>query len=96
MAKRIITSTNSFIKAYKKFVSKKPHLKLAIDKSISMLEEDCYSPLLSTHKLTGKLIGTLACSCGYDCRILFTIEKDTKSNKEVILLIDIGTHNEVY
>jgi len=36
----------------------------------------------------------LACSCGYNCRIIFTVEK--QKNEEMILLIDIGTHDEVY
>ncbi|WP_299516923.1 hypothetical protein [Mucilaginibacter sp.] len=50
-------------------------------------------PTLRTHKLSGKLAAYLACSCGYDCRIIFTIEKD---NVENILLLDIGTHDDVY
>ncbi len=58
------------------------------------MEEDAFSAQLKTHKLSGSLYGLLACSCGYDCRIIFTIEKE--KNEEVILLIDIGTHDEVY
>ncbi|MDB5003078.1 MAG: plasmid stabilization protein [Mucilaginibacter sp.] len=53
--------------------------------------------MLRTHKLSGKLAAYLACSCVYDCRIIFIIEKDTSnSGGEVILLLDIGTHNDVY
>jgi len=37
-----------------------------------------------------------ACSCGYDCRIVFSVEKDKETDKEIIVLISIGTHNEVY
>jgi mRNA-degrading endonuclease YafQ of YafQ-DinJ toxin-antitoxin module len=32
---------------------------------------------LATHKLEGKLAHLLACSCGYDCRIVFEIEQKT-------------------
>jgi mRNA-degrading endonuclease YafQ of YafQ-DinJ toxin-antitoxin module len=39
------------------------------------LEQDVYDPALRTHKLGGKLAAYLACSCGYDCRIVFSIEK---------------------
>ncbi|MDQ6902696.1 MAG: type II toxin-antitoxin system mRNA interferase toxin, RelE/StbE family, partial [Bacteroidota bacterium] len=35
-------------------------------------------------------------SCGYDCRIVFSIVQDDKAKAEFILLIDIGTHEEVY
>jgi hypothetical protein len=32
----------------------------------------------------------------YDCRIVFSIETAPTTQKEVILLLDIGTHDEVY
>ncbi|MFZ4557119.1 MAG: type II toxin-antitoxin system YafQ family toxin [Pseudanabaena sp.] len=38
----------------------------------------------------GKLEGFQSCSCGYDCRIIFSIDT------EEIVLIDIGNHDEVY
>jgi len=38
----------------------------------------------------------MACSCGYDCRVVFSLEIDEDSGGEVILLVDIGTHDEVY
>jgi mRNA-degrading endonuclease YafQ of YafQ-DinJ toxin-antitoxin module len=60
------------------------------------LEEDAFVPELKTHKLSGNLYGLYACSCSYDCRIIFSVEKDSKSKTEAILLIDIGTHDEVY
>ena len=34
-------------------------------------------------------------SCGYDCRIVFSIKKH-QDQTEYILLIDIGTHDDVY
>lgn len=95
MKKRKLVLSTSFKKSYKKFVSKKPFLKPAIEEAILQLEEDAFAPGLKTHKLSGKLYGYLACSCGYDCRIVFSIEKE-KSQNEFILLIDIGTHEEVY
>jgi mRNA interferase YafQ len=63
---------------------------------LTSLEEDAFSLQLKTHKLSGNLFGLLACTCGYDCRIIFSIEKDSSTHKEVVLLIDIGTHDEVY
>jgi mRNA-degrading endonuclease YafQ of YafQ-DinJ toxin-antitoxin module len=60
------------------------------------MEEDIFAPALGTHKLSGALSGLRACSCGYDCRIVFSLEHDSDSGAEVIVLLDIGSHDEVY
>ncbi|NQE34421.1 hypothetical protein E5S67_02147 [Microcoleus sp. IPMA8] len=60
------------------------------------MEADVFFPNLGTHKLGGKLEGFQSCSCGCNCRIVFSIEEDTETNCEVIVLLDIGTHDEVY
>jgi mRNA interferase YafQ len=90
---RLVLSPH-FIKAYKKTVKKNSLLQESIDHSIKLLEEDLYDARLKTHKLSGELLGCYACSCGYDCRIVFTVEES--ENEKVILLITIGTHEEVY
>ena len=51
---------------------------------------------MGTHKLEGKLADLLACSCGYDCRIVFAIKTDRETDEKIIILLDIGTHDEVY
>ena len=51
---------------------------------------------LGTHKLSGNLSGYWACSCGYDCRIIFSLETDLETGEEVVVLLDVGTHDEVY
>jgi mRNA-degrading endonuclease YafQ of YafQ-DinJ toxin-antitoxin module len=38
----------------------------------------------------------LICSIKNDCRIIYTFGQDTDSEEELIVLIDIGTHDEVY
>ncbi len=96
MSKRKLVLSKSFEKAYKKFSIRNPILKPLIEKALIKLEQDAFAPGLKTHKLSGNLYGYLACSCGYDCRIVFSIEKDKKTKDEFILLIDIGTHEEVY
>jgi mRNA interferase YafQ len=60
------------------------------------MSENLYAPSLGTHKLSGEFYGLWACSCGYDCRIVFAIESDPSTNAEVILLLDLGTHDDVY
>jgi len=96
MRKRKLVLSKSFEKSYKKFIAKKPALKPVIEKALLELEKDAFAPGLKTHKLSGNLYGYFACSCGYDCRIIFSIEKNIKPKGEFILLIDLGTHEEVY
>lgn len=67
-----------------------PELKDRIECVIRQMELDVFAPSLGTHALKGKPEGLQACSCGYDCRIVFAFES------EDIILIDIGTHDEVY
>ena len=60
------------------------------------MRQDVFSIRLGTHKLSGQLYGLWACSCGYDCRIVFALERDEANGEEMIVLLDIGTHAEVY
>jgi mRNA-degrading endonuclease YafQ of YafQ-DinJ toxin-antitoxin module len=53
-------------------------------------------PALKTHKLRGQLAGSWACWVEYDCRIIFTFEADPSGGEDMIVLVDIGTHDEVY
>jgi mRNA interferase YafQ len=94
--RRRLRSTPKFERAYRKFVRRNRSLQSKIDSALRQMELDVFAPLLETHKLAGRLFGLLACSCGYDCRIVFSIEKDKQTGEEYIVLIDIGTHNEVY
>lgn len=96
MSSRKLVPSKSFLKAYKKFITKKPLLRTNVESALIKLEEDAFSPDLKTHKLSGNLYGLFACSCGYDCRIIFSIEKNIRQKDEMILLIDIGTHDEIY
>ena len=66
----------------------------AIRATLLMLQDDAFDPRLGSHKLSGDLAGFWACSAGYDLRILFEIVK--RNDAEVILLVSVGTHDEVY
>jgi mRNA-degrading endonuclease YafQ of YafQ-DinJ toxin-antitoxin module len=65
-----------------------------IKEALELISEDVFHPRLKTHKLKGSLKGSLACSAGYNLRIIFKIVKYEKS--EAVLLETIGTHEEVY
>lgn len=94
MRKLVITA--SFQRAYRKQVKRNRALQSRIDETLRQMQEDLYSQSLGTHKLSGKLQSLWASACGYDCRIVFTLDIDPTDGQEVILLIDIGTHDEVY
>ncbi len=91
---RLVLSDPSFKRAFKSVVGKNPQLKQVIQEVLEKLSQDPYQPSLGTHKLKGKMTGLLACSAGYDLRIVFVFVKNDPEDN--ILLIDIGTHDEVY
>jgi mRNA interferase YafQ len=87
-----LVSTPRFEKSFLKFAWRNRSLQQKIEDSLTQLADDAFAANLGTHKLAG----TLACSCGYDCRILFKFDLDEETEEEVILLLDVGTHDEVY
>lgn len=93
---RELTTTSKFSRAFRKFARRNPKLRQQIEATLIQMQADLYDPSLGTHNLSGKLEGLKACSCGYDCRIVFSIEPGTEAEKEYIVLLDIGTHDDVY
>jgi mRNA interferase YafQ len=93
---RPLVLTPKFKRAFRKFVKRNADLQQRIEETLQQMETDIFAPNLGTHKLGGKFSGLQSCSCGYDCRIIFSLEEDMEMNSEVIVLIDIGTHDEVY
>src|SRR5205085_1056364 len=59
-----------------------------------LLSEDAFHPSLRTHKLKGGQSSSWSCSAGYDLRILFEFE--SLDGTEAILVLAVGTHDEVY
>jgi len=93
---RQLSWSTSFRKAFKKRVEGKPTLENRVFEVLGRLAEDPFHPLLKSHKLSGPLEGLWACWVEYDCRIVFTFGKGPKGNDELIILVDIGKHDEVY
>lgn len=93
---RRLVYTPQFLRSYRKFIRRNRILQARIEDTFRLMERDVFAPSLGTHKLSGEFMRLRACSCGYDCRIVFRIEADDETELEVILLIDIGTHDEVY
>ncbi|MCT7951728.1 type II toxin-antitoxin system mRNA interferase toxin, RelE/StbE family [Ancylothrix sp. C2] len=77
-------------------MKKNPSLKEAIQERLKILESDPFNPVLRSHKLKGELAGAWSCTVAYDCRIVFNFVMNEETGEEEILLINIGTHDEVY
>ncbi len=90
---RLIVSS-AFQKAAKRLVSRGVLTREAFATALHLLEEDVSHPRLKTHKLRGELDGFLACSLGYDLRIVFRFVE--REGQQAVLLETIGTHDEVY
>lgn len=93
---RQLVLTPRFRRAYQKLTKRDHKLQGRIDDVLRQMQTDVFAPALGTHKLSGVLLGLWACSCGYDCRVIFSLETEAEGRSEVILLLDIGTHDEVY
>jgi len=77
-------------------IRKHPEINEDLQSVLQSLLDNPFQPSLQTHKLKGKLEGSWACSAGYDLRIVFDFVDAEEGSEKDILLIDIGTHDEVY
>ena len=93
---RHLVLTPRFKRAFQKFCKRDSAQQRRIEDALRLMEQDVFIPGLGTHKLSGNLSGYWACSCGYDCRIIFSLESDPERNEEIIVLLDVGTHDEGY
>ena len=81
-----------FKRAYKKRVALDASLKERFWDALELFVADPFGTALRTHKLTGKLGRCWAFSVDHDHRVVFLFLKGHSR----VLLIDIGTHEEVY
>jgi len=87
---------NSFTRAFKRYIRRARFIQERTLAVLDQLAKDPFSPALKAHKLSGQLDGLWACWVEYNCRIIFSFENNPNTDEEVILLIDLGTHDEVY
>jgi len=92
--KRALLRTSAFIRRARIVLKKHPPLSADLQSTLDLLAADCFHPRLKTHKLKAELEGSWACSAGYDLRIVFKLVEH--EGAEAILLITVGTHEEVY
>lgn len=84
--------TDSYCKKERRFIKKHPDLKDRYKKTLALLMDDPHHPSLRLHKLQGKLGRYYSASISMSYRIILDL---IITDKEIILL-DIGSHDEVY
>lgn len=82
----------SYIRRARKFLMRHPELRETYRKTLQLLELDPTHPALRLHRLKGRLGGLHAVSINIKYRIViqFLIEGTD------ILLVDVGSHDQVY
>lgn len=85
----IIRYAPSFRRAFRKLSFSDQERVRAV---LHLFQKNPFDPRLKNHKLSGFQEGMYSISGGYDLRILYVqIESYT-----VVMLVNVGTHNEVY
>ena len=84
--------TARFTRSAESFVQRHPELRAKFAGVLRDLESDPFQPRLKYHPLGGKLKDVEAVSTTHDYRIVLAI---AVTDREIILL-DIGSHDEVY
>lgn len=87
-----LVTTSRFDRRVVKFKRAHPELKKHLAKVLRGLEADPFQPYLRLHTLKGELEGLHAVSVTHAHRITLTL----RVTKREIILLDIGTHDEVY
>jgi mRNA-degrading endonuclease YafQ of YafQ-DinJ toxin-antitoxin module len=87
-----LATTSYFDRRVAKFTRTHPEQKKQLAKVLRGLEADPFQPYLRLHALKGELEGLHAVSLTHAYRITLTLRM---TRKEIVLL-DIGTHDEVY
>lgn len=87
-----LATTAFFDRRARKFLSKHPELRSRFMDTLAQLRTDPFEPGLRLHPLGGKLQGVQAVSLTYSYRITLSVQ----ITEHEILLLDMGSHDEVY
>ncbi|MCI5108322.1 MAG: type II toxin-antitoxin system mRNA interferase toxin, RelE/StbE family [Candidatus Pacebacteria bacterium] len=83
-----VTTTKKFDKKVKNLPKK---IQKELARRLTIFMNDVHDPFLRTHKLSGKLKDLWSFSVSGDIRVVFDM-----SYREVAILIDIGSHSDLY
>ena len=84
-----LQTTKRFDKAFARLAARDQR---RVETALTLFMDQPFHPALKNHGLLGKLRGLRAISAGYDLRIVYKEE----SGHARVLLLNTGTHEEVY
>ena len=88
----VLLTTGHFDRRLVKVTRAHPELKKSLAKALRNLKANPFLPSLRLDQLTGELEGLHAVSASHAYRITLTL----RVTKKEIVLLDIGSHDEVY
>ena len=92
MAAFTIIYPESYIRRARKFLSRHPDLTLQYQRTLELLEINPFHPSLRLYQLKGKLAALHAVSIN----ISYPITLELIIKEKEIILVNVGTHEEVY
>lgn len=81
-----------YLKKASKFIKKHPELRGQYQKTLELLELNPHHPSLRLHGLQGRLAGLSSVSINMSYRIVLQLIITDKD----IILVDVGSHDQVY
>jgi mRNA-degrading endonuclease YafQ of YafQ-DinJ toxin-antitoxin module len=84
--------TESYAKIERRFLKRHPDLREHYYKTLALLEQDPLHPSLRLHGLKGQLAGLHAVAINLQYRITLELEL----REQEIILVNVGSHGEVY
>jgi mRNA-degrading endonuclease YafQ of YafQ-DinJ toxin-antitoxin module len=87
-----LTTTAFFERRARKFLAKHPDLRPRFIEALAQLRTDPFQPSLQLHSLSSRFQGMQSVSLTYSYRITLILQ----ISEHEILLLDIGSHDEVY
>lgn len=87
-----IITTQGYKKIFQKFIIKHPNLLSRYKKVLYLMGENIFHPSLRLHQLQGEHKGIYSISINISYRITL----DLKIENDIVILLNIGSHDEVY
>ncbi|MDP1592868.1 MAG: type II toxin-antitoxin system mRNA interferase toxin, RelE/StbE family [Gallionella sp.] len=87
-----IVTPDQFLRLARKFFKQHPDLRPRFARLLDDLQHDPFQTKLKLHALSGRLAGCYAVSLTYSYRLTLTL----MVTEQEIILLDIGSHDEVY
>lgn len=88
--------SETFSRKIKRLLRQNPQLRSLIEQKLAQIAENPFNSSLRPHKLKGELSDKWSCSLDYNNRIIFTFLDNLNSEEKDILLLTIGSHDQVY